>query len=59
MSNVDIDKKNCPSDVPTPRNLPPNLGTCQNLKSIFHHEAVILLQFLTSKMNSLTPKTRM
>ena len=46
MCKVDIDeKKFCRSNAPTPQNLPPNLGSCQNLKSSFYHEAVIFLQF--------------
>ena len=46
MSNVDLVKKKkfFRSNAPTPRNLPQKLGSCQNLKSIFHHEAVIFLQ---------------
>ena len=45
MSNVDIDEKN----------LPPKRGTRQNLKSIFHYEAVIFLQF-DIKNEFLDPK---
>ena len=42
-------KKFCRSDAPTPRNLPPKLDSRQNLKLIFHHEAVIFLEFLNQK----------
>ena len=57
MCKVDInEKKNCRSDAPTPQNLPPKLGSRQNLKSIFQHEAVTFLQFFDIKNEFLDPK---
>ena len=47
MNNIG-EKNLCHSDTP-PQNLPPKLGSCQNLKSIFHHEAVIFLQLRHQK----------
>ena len=59
MSNVDRDgKKDCHSDVPTPQNLPPKLGSRQNLKSIFTIKQSNFCNF-DIKNEFLDPKTPM